>query len=114
MSKPGMLDLSREDFAIVDSILHSHIPDRPVFIFGSRVTGLARRRSDLDLAVGGKTPMTLGLRADLREAFSESDLPIMVDIVDLAHATGIFRQRIESEWIPFELAAEQFAEKAVA
>ncbi len=114
MSKPVTLDLSKEDFDIVDAILRAHVPGRPVFIFGSRVTGSARRRSDLDLAIGGNAPLTLNDRAELRAAFSQSDLPMMVDFIDLADAKGIFRKRIESEWISFEAAAEQFSLKAVA
>ncbi len=114
MASPGMLDLSPEDFAIVQQILSKHIPGRPVFIFGSRVTGRARRRSDLDLVIGGDAPLGRSLTADLREAFDISDLPIEVDIVDLADATGIFRSRIESEWVPLEVAAEQLALKVTA
>ncbi len=111
---PELLDLSPEDFAIVADILRTHVPDRPVFIFGSRATGKSRRRSDLDLAVGGDTPLNLSQRADLSCAFDESDLPIRVDVVDLAEATGIFRQRIESEWIPFEIAAKQLSSRTAA
>ena len=114
MASAGMLDLSPEDFQIVLRILDDHVPGRPVFVFGSRVTGRARRRSDLDLAVGGDTPLGFGLMANLREAFDESDLPIEVDVVDLHDATGIFRARIEGEWVPIERAAEQLALKVSA
>ena len=114
MSRPGVLDLSPEDFAIVNDILRSYVPNRPVYVFGSRTTGRARRRSDLDLAVGGNDPLPLETYASMKDAFSVSDLPIFVDIVDLTHATGIFRKRIEAEWIPFEVAAKQVAQTAVA
>ncbi|MEZ2348123.1 nucleotidyltransferase domain-containing protein [Terriglobus sp. RCC_193] len=109
MGKQGELDLTTEDFAIVRAILNQFVPSRPVFVFGSRVTGRARRRSDLDLAIGGDTPLGSSLRADLMEAFDESDLPIRVDVVDLAEARGVFRQRMESEWLPLEAAAKQLA-----
>ena len=114
MNKPGVLDLSPEDFNIVCQVLRSHLPGRPVYIFGSRANGHARRRSDLDLAVGGDNPLPLEQFADVRHAFSASDLPIFVDIVDLSHATGVFRQQIESEWIPLETAAHQIAETVAA
>ncbi len=111
---PGVLDLSREDFCLVDEILAAWVPGRPVFIFGSRVTGSARYRSDLDLAIGGDGCLPFTTTVELKEAFSTSDLPIFVDIVDLAEVTEVFRQRIESEWIPFHVAAQQLAAKAVA
>ena len=114
MANAGVLDLSPEDFRIVQRILGDLAPGRPVFVFGSRVTGRARRRSDLDLAIDGDAPLGRRIMADLREAFDESDLPIEVDVVDLTEATGIFRARIESERVPLERAAEQLALKVTA
>jgi predicted nucleotidyltransferase len=99
MAEPHTLDLSQHDLEIVLAILRAHISERPVFVFGSRVTGKARRRSDLDIAVGGG-PMSMGLCADLAEAFDESDLPITVDVVELATASETFRRRIERDWLP--------------
>jgi predicted nucleotidyltransferase len=106
------IDLTPSELQIVQQILAEHIPDRPVFVFGSRATGRARRRSDLDLAVGGDTPLGRRITANLREAFDQSDLPIEVDVVDLTDATGIFRTRIENEWIPLEVAVEQLTLQA--
>jgi predicted nucleotidyltransferase len=100
MAQRGELDLTRQDLAIVQNILDTHVPGRPVFVFGSRVTGRARRRSDLDIAIGGDGPLSLHQESDIREAFDESDLPIAVDVVDLTAAKGIFRERIETEWLP--------------
>ncbi len=37
-----------------------------------------------------------------------------VDVVDLHEAKGLFRERIEQEWISLEAAAEQLGLKAVA
>ena len=112
MNSSGFLDLPSEDFSILQDILRAHVPERPVFIFGSRVTGRARRRSDLDIAIGGDTPLGWSLKGDLLEAFDASDLPIRVDVVDLAEATGIFRKRIESEWLSLDTAAKQLALRA--
>lgn len=109
MADPGVLDLSPADLVIVQQILEKHVPSRPVFIFGPRVAGRACRRSDLELAVGGDAPLGRGTMADLREAFGESGLPIGVDIVDLTDTTGTFRARLESEWLPLRVAAEQLA-----
>jgi predicted nucleotidyltransferase len=80
-------------------ILAAHVPDRPVYAFGSRVAGNARRRSDIDLAIGGTAPLPLRTRAALADEFSESDLSIRVDVVDLATATQEFRNRIQRDWI---------------
>jgi len=72
------LDLRPRHEAVVRDILHRFVPDRSVWAFGSRVTGKARRYSDLDLVVMGDRPLpSLTLHA-LKEAFEESDLPFRV------------------------------------
>lgn len=105
MAECGVIDLPEQDLALVRSILKAFVPNRPVFVFGSRATGRARRRSDLDLAIGGDEPLTLRQESQLSDAFDESDLPISVDIIDLSYAKGVFRKRIESEWVPLTAAA---------
>jgi predicted nucleotidyltransferase len=95
-------DLAESDLRIVVEILSQRIPGRPVYVFGSRATGKARRRSDLDLAVGGDEPLTLRQRALLNDDFDESDLPIRVDVVDLNAISPEFRSRIERDFIPIQ------------
>ncbi len=104
MAEPRTFDLSPQDLRIVLEILRSHVPDRPVFAFGSRTNGRARRRSDLDLVIGGG-PMSLSLQAQLNVGFDQSDLPITVDVVELATATEGFRSRIERDLLPLPLEA---------
>ena len=97
-----VLNLSKEEIEIVQKILFARIPGRPVYAFGSRTTGKARRRSDLDLAVGGDAPLTLTECADLADDLDQSDLPITVDVVDLHGVTPEFRARIEREFVPIQ------------
>ena len=99
MSERAVLDLAEQDFTIVRGILNKYVSDRPVYVFGSRANGQAKRLSDLDLAIGGDQPLTLRLLGDLAEAFDESDLPIEVDVVDIHEVSETFRKRIMSEWI---------------
>jgi predicted nucleotidyltransferase len=92
-----MFDLSPGDLAIVRDILRRHVPDLPVWAFGSRVTGGARRYSDLDLAVIAAEPLPFGLLGRLREDFSESGLPFRVDILDWAATPEPFRSVVERD-----------------
>ena len=92
-------DIAPEHLKIVREILRRHLPDREVRVFGSRVTGRARTFSDLDLAIMGEAPLPPGVTAALAEAFSESDLPFKVDIVDWATTGESFRKVIEAERI---------------
>jgi len=64
---------------------------------GSRVTGPAKRFSDLDLVVMGEEPLALRTLAELRDAFDDSDLPFSVDIVEWASASEPFRRVISTQ-----------------
>jgi type I restriction enzyme S subunit len=93
--------LAAEHRRIVLDVLRAHLPRRAkTWVFGSRASGRARRYSDLDLAIDAGRPLTLDETACLAEAFSDSDLPYRVDIVDW-HAIGDrFRQIIAAEREP--------------
>ena len=91
-----MIQLPRRYLQIVKKILKETIPTRQVLVFGSRVTKTFKPHSDLDLCVMGHNPVSLSELASLREAFSESDLPIRVDLVDWATITPEFRAIIKN------------------
>lgn len=114
MAERGVIDLTEPDFAIVRDILEKFVPGRPVFVFGSRANGKAKRRSDLDLAIGGDQQVTMRLLGDLAEAFDESDLPIEVDVVDVNEVSETFRKRIMSEWIELTPAPHTAQTEVVA
>ncbi len=109
MANERTLVLAPQDLSLVREVIRQHIPDRPVFAFGSRTRGRSRRLSDLDLAVGGNTPLPLGLSYDLKENFAESDLRIMVDVVDLHSVDQGFRERIVNDFVPVYLPEEKSA-----
>ena len=91
-----MLTLTTRQLAIVKDVVRTHLGARPVKVFGSRATDLAKPFSDLDLLVMG-APLTAQQRRAVDEAFDESDLPFRVDIVEAARATPSFLQRIERQ-----------------
>ena len=79
-------------------ILAAHLPQgSTVWEFGSRATGRARPLSDLDLAIDAGLRLTLDEIAELVEAFTESDLPYRVDVVDWRGIDERFRQTIAAE-----------------
>lgn len=88
------IDITPEERAIVLHILNKIVPDREVRAFGSRVTGKAKPFSDLDLAIMGDEPLSLETRARLEEAFSDSDLPWKVDVLDQALTDAIFNKNV--------------------
>jgi predicted nucleotidyltransferase len=80
------------DLAYVKAVLRKLVPDRDVYVFGSRATGRARKFSDLDLAIMGDTALPWETLADLKDAFDESDLPFKVDILEWATTSKNFRE----------------------
>jgi predicted nucleotidyltransferase len=89
------LDLPTEHRRLVLNILLGNLPgSTKAWVFGSRATGRARRYSDLDLAIDAGRPLTLDEIAGLSEAFSDSDLPYRVDLLDWHDVDDRLRQAI--------------------
>ncbi len=82
----------------VQQILLEHVPDCEVRVYGSRVSGKAKRFSDLDLAIVGKEMLGLRQISRLKEAFSESNLPIMVGVQDWNQISDNFQNIIEQHY----------------
>lgn len=99
------LDLDPSALEMVRAILREQVSGMEVRAFGSRVTGTSRRMSDLDLAFMTSEPMDLSRRALLRESFTESALPIRVDVVDWAATGETFRRIIEEAYVVVQEAA---------
>ncbi|MDR6982240.1 putative nucleotidyltransferase [Rheinheimera pacifica] len=97
MAKPVGLQISDNEWQQVSAILQRYLSQYEVWAFGSRVKGNAKPYSDLDLAIISDSPLPLALLAELAEAFSESDLPWKVDLVDWATTSERFQQMIAEQ-----------------
>lgn len=91
------LDLRPEWLGIIQQILAIHLPEAEVIAYGSRVSGTAHEGSDLDLVARNLLNPMLPVRnlGAVRDAFSESNLPILVDILDWAQIPDRFREEIK-------------------
>lgn len=90
------LDLPPAYLAELQGLFRAHVPDAEVWAYGSRLKGGSHATSDLDLVVRNPLdPMKAwaGLW-ELRQALSESDLPILVDLLDWASIPERFREEI--------------------
>ena len=80
---------------IVKRILVDLVPDYEVWAFGSRVhLKNLKPYSDLDLAIITQTKLDSKIYGSLKEAFSESDLPFRVDVLDWSQTDDNFRKVI--------------------
>lgn len=95
-----LLGIDSRDLETVREILQAYLPGYEVRAFGSRVHGRKIKKfSDLDLAVITGKPLDTLLIADLKDAFTESDLPFKVDIIDWAVTGEPFRLIVEKEYL---------------
>jgi type I restriction enzyme S subunit len=104
MSEPPRIDIRPDHWEIVRSILQRHVPQYEVWAFGSRAKWTAKSYSDLDLAIITDQPLSLNTSANLSDAFSESDLPWKVDVVDWATTRAPFRKIIEQDKVTVQAA----------
>lgn len=72
--------LTERDFLTIETIFKKHPKVTHVIIFGSRAKGNYKLGSDIDLAIMNKGIDTAEL-AKIKNDFSESSLPYMVDLV---------------------------------
>lgn len=93
------IDILPHEHQLILQILQAYLPQQTsVWAFGSRVTGKAKKFSDLDLAIdaNGK-PLSLEMTAKLANAFDESILPYKVDIVDWNTISISFKKNIQHD-----------------
>lgn len=101
------LHLPEKYLKIVQDILHTHLPKAEVWAYGSRVNGDYYDTSDLDLVV--RQPDNLTRRqtklGEAIKAFSESNLPIFVQLVDWASIPDAFHDEIAAKYVVMQHAA---------
>ncbi|OUJ06304.1 nucleotidyltransferase family protein [Acetobacter malorum] len=100
------LALSPKEKLTVATLLKEFVPDKEVWVFGSRAKGTAKPYSDLDLAIIGEEPLPLLVRVGLEEAFSSSLLPWKVDVLDWATTDAVFRDLIQKDHIVIQTPLE--------
>jgi len=93
------LDIEEKHLAALLQILDEHVPEWEVWAFGSRVSGRARRGSDLDLVLVGPEPVPIERLGALLAALEESSLPFFVDVLDWRGIPASFRENIDKERI---------------
>ncbi len=99
-----MIDLAPRHMAMVQQVLAAQLPGMPVYAFGSRVMGKAKKFSDLDLMVRSDHAVQWRELALVREAFEASDLPITVDVIDWSACSETFKALVEPQLVPVPVA----------
>jgi len=95
------LNLKPDHLRLLLEILKKHTPEAEVLAYGSRVSGGGHEGSDLDLVVRNLAGIDQPQKQLylLRDALSESNLPMLVDVLDWARIPEDFRREIEREHV---------------
>ena len=95
---------------MVQDILQAQLPNADVWAYGSRVNGDYYDASDLDLVV--RQPDDLMQRQvnldDVKEAFVESNIPIIVQLVDWARIPESFHAEILAKYAVVQKVSSNF------
>jgi Nucleotidyltransferase domain. len=97
-----MIDLSTNEKKIVLDLAKDNFNNKmiEIFVFGSRAKNTARQYSDLDIAIKGNEIIPTNQLQTLKYSYAQSDLPFMVDVIDLNSISTEFYQAIQSDLIP--------------
>ena len=96
MIKQKLLDLDKKQLDILKEIIKQHIPDKTVWVYGSRVTWKANEVSDIDLTVFDCTNVQID---ELKETLEESNLLISVDVMNWEEIPDSFRANIKKQYV---------------
>lgn len=92
------IDISAEQRRLLLDLIHQHLPNTPIWAFGSRVKWTTRSNSDLDL-VAFATPQQAPQVSALKEAFEESNLPFRVDLLVWDKLPENFQRNIQECYV---------------
>jgi len=94
-----MIDIDNLHLELIRHILSEIVPGCRVWAFGSRVSGKAQKYSDLDLVIVSENKTDWRIIERLKDAFSESDLPIIIDVVDFFSVSENFKKIIDGNHV---------------
>lgn len=97
------LHLPERYLQMVQAILQTHLPNAEVWAYGSRVNGDYYEASDLDLVV--RQPEDLSRR--------QSNLPIIVQLVDWASIPSDFHAEIAENYVVVQQAKSEVGRPGV-
>ena len=88
------IDLPAEHRALTLDIIRRRLPDARIWVYGSRAKGRARRYSDLDLMLDDHGRPIPGAVM--------GNLPIIVDLHDMALTDARFLERVRKDFLPLD------------
>ena len=92
------LFLKQKHLQILLDIFKNYCPKAEIWAYGSRIKGEAHDASDLDLAVKDFNDKNKNVY-ELKELINNSNIPIIVDILDFNNIPESFQKVIEKYYV---------------
>jgi len=89
-----MINLEQRYIEFIKKTVAKHLSNYTLYMFGSRVTGRAKKYSDIDIAIKSDN-FTQEIKNKLQMEFDNSTLPYEVDIINLNEISDTFRNIIK-------------------
>jgi predicted nucleotidyltransferase len=80
-------------------IIHRHIPNCTIYLFGSRATGQERSGSDIDIAIDTGRPVSFETKIKILREIDDTTIPLEVDFVDLQTANEELKKDVAREGV---------------
>ena len=98
---PSALHLPARYLQMLLPLLRQHVPQAEVWAYSRRVTDDYYEASDLDLVLRNRSNLNQASDGiiDLQEVLVESDIPILVQVVDWARIPVSFHAEIEVGYV---------------
>ncbi|MBF0607580.1 MAG: nucleotidyltransferase domain-containing protein [Candidatus Magnetobacterium sp. LHC-1] len=95
------IDIRPEYLATLKTLLRRYVPRAEVWAYGSRVSGGGHDAGDLDIVLRYPEEPTRSQEnlPTLKEVLSESELPILIDVLDWARVPEDFQQEISKDYV---------------
>jgi len=77
-------------------LIHKHVPNCVVYLFGSRARGVYHEGADIDLALRAHDDSPIGqvLLFKIEDEFEDTTIPVLIDLLDFNAVSPKFRENI--------------------
>lgn len=94
-----MINIESAHLDCIKTILKRNLPDQTVWLYGSRIKSSVKPFSDVDLCIKNEQSLSTQKLFQLREDFSDSNLPFRVDVCEWATTKPEFQRVIEEDYV---------------
>jgi uncharacterized protein len=80
-------------------IIHKHLPNCKIYLFGSRARGTNQQGADIDLALDCGSSIDMNSIFKIQGDIEETIIPLTVDLVDVHSASETLKNEVKKEGV---------------